>query len=927
MLDSYSKAHCLCCHTNVKKVLLNLKMLPSDFHSDHFNEHANAAAIERILSSASSRPDGLLYEYEAYELFELIGIKVPEFRYFPLHSSLASQIKTFMKPNQKYVIKCHIPGCLHKTDIGGIMLFKDRSNIEADLEPFVNKLKSAGHNLEGVIVVEMAKFYDSGMSNGELLISVFEDSSFGPCLCFGLGGTAIEYYGDVMKQSMSTVFLPVFLNLKESKPALAAIERLPVTQFLLGEVRGSKAQVRSFKDIVSPLANLAECVRYYSRFNPKSRYVVTECEINPTVVEKGTGSLLALDGVVRVAVNPNFGKPAREISLYKVAKPLYKMGYLFAPRSVCLAGVSTKVEYNPMTVVCKKFLNLPDEMRPEIVCIHPTAKEIFGNKVYPSISAMMEDRKACGLGNVDLTVVGIPAASAGAMMQEIIDLNATKAVFVMSGGFSETEAGKESEDGLKRSLAAFGNDTERRMIINGPNTVGYKFSFDVPDADTIDRLKAEGNYLDAFRLEYLHDPATHLEINTVFLASYKSSGLEQNGRRNCALIAQSGAFMISRIGDLANRCRPRCCVSVGNQLCLSVTDCLEWLLDENIARDAGCTDEKLLSLERYKPMMKVIGIYSEGLNPFEGIRLIYLIAKARSQGKIVIIYKAARTAEGSSAVAGHTAALAGNYNVFNELVDMAGGYNATSADDFEDAYYTATCIVDRLGSLDAAVLRRERAAKDNPAPPEVDSHGHKKAAPNPSATWISGQSNAGYEKCAMADHMFALSTVNCSRYLSLPQFDEPSKLKIAELFNKYKVGSVVDIQDILDTTAILPDLAYDEISRALLSSPAVDAAVIGLISETHVICTLGGEYGAKFNEDCVANKESVVNRYINIWHDPALQKPWVFCNAGGWKYDELKAHMTACGLPVFPQVDRGSRALTGIIRCWRGRDCLYTPHD
>lgn len=71
----------------------------------------------------------------------------------------------------------------------------------------------------------------------------------------------------------------------------------------------------------------------------------------------------------------------------------------------------------------------------------------------------------------------------------------------------------------------------------------------------------------------------------------------------------------------------------------------------------------------------------------------------------------------------------------------------------------------------------------------------------------------------MADHMFALSTVNCSRYLSLPQFDEPSKLKIAELFNKYKVGSVVDIQDILDTTAILPDLAYDEISRALLSSP------------------------------------------------------------------------------------------------------------
>lgn len=45
----------------------------------------------------------------------------------------------------------------------------------------------------------MCEFYNNGMSGGELLLSSFNDTTFGPSLCFGLGGTAIEYYGKIMK--------------------------------------------------------------------------------------------------------------------------------------------------------------------------------------------------------------------------------------------------------------------------------------------------------------------------------------------------------------------------------------------------------------------------------------------------------------------------------------------------------------------------------------------------------------------------------------------------------------------------------------------------------------------------------------------------------------------------------------------------------
>ena len=188
-----------------------------------------------------------------------------------------------------------------------------------------------------------------------------------------------------------------------------------------------------------------------------------------------------------------------------------------------------------------------------------------------------------------------------------------------------------------------------------------------------------------------------MEYNTIFLASHKSSGDHATGYNNAALIAQSGAFLITRISNLAGRVAPKFCMSVGNQMCVTACDCLEWLLTEQeyLSGKFGVHDDSELikRVNADKHGIDVYGIYIEGLMPYEGIRLIHLIARARALGKIVIIYKAGRSKEGSSAVAGHTASMAGSYSQFADMIDLAGAIVADSSDVFEDAMYASCCLV------------------------------------------------------------------------------------------------------------------------------------------------------------------------------------------------------------------------------------------
>ena len=75
---------------------------------------------------ASARADKCLFEHECYEFFRAAGIDTPEFQYFSI--AQLAEITSFMRFGCEYVLKCHIPGCLHKTEIGGVRLGVTREN-------------------------------------------------------------------------------------------------------------------------------------------------------------------------------------------------------------------------------------------------------------------------------------------------------------------------------------------------------------------------------------------------------------------------------------------------------------------------------------------------------------------------------------------------------------------------------------------------------------------------------------------------------------------------------------------------------------------------------------------------------------------------------------------------------------------------------
>lgn len=287
----------------------------------------------------------------------------------------------------------------------------------------------------------------------------------------------------------------------------------------------------------------------------------------------------------------------------------------------------------------------------------------------------------------------------------------------------------------------------------------------------------------------------------------------------------------------------------------------------------------------------VIGIYSEGLLPYEGIRLMNLVARAREMGKVVVVYKAGRSKEGSDAVAGHTAALAGSYDQFYDLLDMAGACVADTIDSFEDAVLISSFLIDRLRKLPKLVLSQQFLS-------------------------VSGQSNAGFERCGMADHLFHRKDSN--RYLKLPDFDEAASKKLHECFIKYKLGAVIDVQQILDTTALIPDAAYAEIAGIMMGSGCVNAAILSMTPEVQTVHTLSGEFGAKYGEDCEHDENSVIQRYIKLFKE-GPQIPWVMNIGGGFKYNVARELMFANGIPVFHNCDRGCRGLVNVLRAWVGR--------
>eukprot|EP00768_Dysnectes_brevis_P004264 gnl/Dysnectes_brevis/304_a338_2765.p1 GENE.gnl/Dysnectes_brevis/304_a338_2765~~gnl/Dysnectes_brevis/304_a338_2765.p1 ORF type:complete len:659 (-),score=238.16 gnl/Dysnectes_brevis/304_a338_2765:46-1983(-) len=547
------------------------------------------------------------------------------------------------------------------------------------------------------------------------------------------------------------------------------------------------------KSIPNDLGRLA---RFYSSTNVAAPVTL---ELN---FEDMTGS---------VTPNPHYNTRDSPIPIWVADKPLHKISNLLDPRSVALVGVSARNLKSAGSVIFHKFLDLFKMPKEDLYVIHPRSEEICGVKCMASLQQVMEARDG---KPVDLCVVALPARHACPFLLEVIKLGAAKGVLVIAGGFGEVRAGVEREKVLRSALAAE-RDFDRRPVVCGPNTIGWTW---------------EG------------------KSDTIFVADSEiKNSYDGTGSPNAVIISQSGGFMVCRRGTLAGRVAPVLSYSVGNQICISVTDMMEWLLTDPSA-----------------PQVGAYGIYLEGMNPSEGPRLLSLVSRARAEGRVVVIYKAGRTKYSVTAISAHTGSTAGDYYVFKQLLERAGAVIAEQIPVLQDCLYLGAVAGTRL-----AMLR-----------PKVRL---------PATVGI--MTNAGGDKCIFSDILFQRR--RC--VLALPDYQE-SMPRIQALWDKIGLTKIVDLQPVLDTTPTPTDAQYEDLVRTVLESPEVDIGLFSTLMESGKNHTMVSAVG-RLGECADTAPDSLLNRVINVWKDST--KPWVWVVESGSLYDGSAKHFFQAGVPCF----------------------------
>jgi len=131
--------------------------------------------------------------------------------------------------------------------------------------------------------------------------------------------------------------------------------------------------------------------------------------------------------------------------------------FIFHPESIAIVGASS----NPRRVTNRFFLDplLKLGYEGKIYPIHPTASEISGLKVYPSIVDVP--------GPVDHVSCAIRAALTPQLMHQCVD-KGVKLIQIYTSGFSET--GREEGIRLEREIAEIARQGSVRVL--GPNCMG-----------------------------------------------------------------------------------------------------------------------------------------------------------------------------------------------------------------------------------------------------------------------------------------------------------------------------------------------------------------------------------------------------------------------------------------------------------------------
>jgi acetyl coenzyme A synthetase (ADP forming)-like protein len=356
----------------------------------------------------------LLTEDQGYALLERFGIPVPRFAFV---TGPDEALRGAVRVGFPVVLKVVSPDIVHKTDVGGVAvhitgpegLSQAMTRMEAELAR-----NDPSATIRGFLV-------EQEMPPGlELFIGGKTDRAFGKVISFGLGGTAVELFRDVVLR-----VLPV-----ENDEIKAMIREIRGYPFIAGHRGSPPLDEDALEKTIDSAIRMFLSEENVAEFdiNPVILYPEGVCAVDARVYRSRTGPVRT---AIREEIDPG----------------------IFRPRSLAVIGASDdpkKIGYS----VFENLLPFPGSL----YAVNPGRAEVRGRPAFARVSDIP--------GPLDAAVIAIPAPAVEKTIEELA-AHGTRLAIIISSGFRETgPEGNEREERILATARASG------MRLIGPNCLG-----------------------------------------------------------------------------------------------------------------------------------------------------------------------------------------------------------------------------------------------------------------------------------------------------------------------------------------------------------------------------------------------------------------------------------------------------------------------
>jgi acyl-CoA synthetase (NDP forming) len=469
---------------------------------------------------------------------------------------------------------------------------------------------------------------------------------------------------------------------------------------------------------------------------------------------------------------------------------------MLEPRSIAVLGVSAK-DQNFGRIILNNIIECGFD-RANLRVIKEGVDKIDGVLCVPRISELP--------AVTDLLVVAAAAGQLPDLIQQCVDTGKVRSAIVIPGGAGETQDSKDILKNVRETLARGHGAPGGGMVVLGPNCLGVQ--------------SRPGRY------------------DTFFIPGDKLDKRRDKPGRGVALISQSGAFIITRLSNIETL-DPMLTISFGNQADLTISDMVHAVGER--------TD------------IHTIGVYVEGFNDLDGLDMLQAVRNVVERGITVVFYKAGRTAQGRDAAAGHTASVAGDYDICEAGATAAGAVVAGTFKEFEQLLELSAGLYDR----------------------------------NVRGTRLGAISNAGFETVGIADCIKGVRDE-----AKIPVLPQQTCETISAMLEKNRLAGLVNVRNPLDLTPMANEAAYEAAGAAMLACPEIDALLVSTVPLSPAMATTGKEIAAR---DSLAD---VLRRLRD-----SSDKPVVAVIDSGAAYEPLVHKMRESHIPVFRSADQAVRTL------------------